>query len=117
MVLFKHQIFGGMIMDDKYKKLRSLEDEEIEAITGGSDLEENTAIETMISGKQPRKPKKTFNVLRRRGRYRRRLCEKYCSSPQKVWKCVPTTLELRPEDYCEKCGRVICGEGCECGEE
>ena len=68
MVLFKHQIFGGMIMDDKYKKLRALEDEEIEAITGG---------------KKIRRHNKIFNVPRHRGRYRRRLYEKHCLPPKK----------------------------------
>lgn len=102
MVLFKHQILGGIIMDDKYKKLDALEDEEVGAITGGTKI---------------RTPKKIFNIPRHHGRYRRRLYEKYCPSPEEALKDVPTTLELRPEDYCEKCGGVICGEGCECGEE
>ena len=90
---------GGITMDKKYKKLSALEDEEVRAITGGKII---------------RKPKEIFNPTRHHGRFRRRLYEKYFPSSRDALKNVSTTLEL---EHCPKCGEVICGEGCECGEE
>jgi hypothetical protein len=69
MILFKHQIFfGGMIMDNKYKKLSASEDEELETITGG------------VKIRTPR----TFNIPRHRGGYKRRLREKDCLSAEEA---------------------------------